>query len=78
MLEVPLIMSICLLTLIAVCSETLRKFLDIQVTSWILRRQGVSPEKIQEYALAQARKQRPKMLIEVLKLLIKSIQSIKK
>lgn len=78
MLEVPLITGVCILTLIAVCSETLRKFLDIQVTSWTLRRQGVAPEKIQEYALAQARKQRPNMLIQVLKLLIKSVQSMKK
>jgi hypothetical protein len=64
------VVSLCLLALVGSCSESLRTFLDVHLTSWSLRLQGVPPEEIHKIAIAKATRQRRNVLLQVLRLLI--------
>lgn len=63
---------VALLSLVTICSEPLRKFLNIQVISWTLKRQGVDAAEIHKLALSQAKRQHPNVVIQILKLLLAS------
>jgi len=64
------VVSLCLLALVGSCNESLRTFLDVHLTSWSLRLQGVPPKEIHKIAIAKASKQRPNLMLQALRLLI--------
>lgn len=74
MLDVTVIIVVLVLALAAIVTEALRKFIDIYVTSWMLRRQGVPDREIHKIALAQARRQRQNLVIQVLKLMLNAFK----
>jgi hypothetical protein len=69
---------VALLSLVTICSESLRRFLDIQITSWTLRRQGVDAKEIHKLALIAAKRQRQNPVVQILMLLLDFIKSMKK
>jgi hypothetical protein len=62
--------AVALLVLIAIISD-LRTVLDIQLTSWSLRKQKVSEDEIHKIAIAKAKRHRPNLAVQLLTLLIK-------
>jgi hypothetical protein len=64
-----------LLTLFGILAEALRKFLDIHVPIWSLRLQGARPKAIHKIALANARRKRQSIIVQILKLLLQFVRS---
>lgn len=71
------VVPVVVLTLVAIINGPLHKFMHIQVTSWALKRQGVKDEEIHKLALAEARRQRQNFLIQVLKIVLDFIKSMR-
>ncbi|GAA1203150.1 hypothetical protein [Pseudonocardia alaniniphila] len=61
---------VCLIALMAACSESVMTFLDVHLTSWSLRLQGVPPKDIRKIAIAKAKKPRRNVVLQVLDRLI--------
>lgn len=60
-----------LVTLISIFGEVLSRFLDIQVTSWVLRRQGVKRAEIHKIVLTKARRDRQPVVVQLMALAVK-------
>ncbi len=67
-----------LLSFVAIFGDALRTFLQIHVTSWSLRLQGVEAKEIHKIALAKARCERQNVLVQILKLLLEFIRSLRR
>jgi hypothetical protein len=63
-----MVVAVGLLTLFAICSEALRKVIDLHFVPWMMHKRGVEQAHIQAYIVKQATKQRENLVIQVLKL----------
>ena len=57
------------LTVCGLCTEATQRFVDIMVTGWFLKRQGLSEKERHSIIAAKARRQRQNLLIQVFKLI---------
>jgi hypothetical protein len=67
-----------LLSFVAIFGDALRTFLQIHVTSWSLRLQGVEAKEIHKIALAKARRELQNVLVQILKIILDFVKSLKK
>ena len=67
-----------LLTLFAICSEMLRKVVDLHLAPCMMHKRGVEQAKIQDYMVVQATKQRQNLLLQILKLVLDFVRAVKK
>lgn len=64
-MEVPIVGVVLALSLCAVIVHHLDRVLDISLTSWLLRKQGVSDTEIRKIAIASAKRKRRPVLLQV-------------
>ncbi len=76
-MEVALVGIVVALALGAALVRIFEKVLDINLTSWSLRRQGVDAEEIHKVALASAKRQRRYIVLQVLDRVLDFVKSRK-
>lgn len=76
-LEVWILGLVLALALGAVIIRILEKVLDINLTCWSLRKQGVADDEIQKVALATAKRERRHIVLQVLDRVIEFCKSRK-
>jgi hypothetical protein len=76
-LEIALVGIVVALALGAALVRIFEKVLDINLTSWSLRRQGVGDKEIHKIALASAKRQRRYIVLQVLDRIIDFMKSRK-
>ncbi|MCE0764816.1 hypothetical protein LWC35_18165 [Pseudonocardia kujensis] len=74
---VPMLGFVAAFGLLAIIAGILRKLMEINFVAWSLRRQGVSDEEIQKFALATAKRERANLLVVVLGKVLDCIKSWK-
>lgn len=65
-MEVPIVGVVLVLSLCVVIVRHLDRGLDISLTSWLLRKQGVANTEIRKIAIESAKRERRPVVLQVL------------